>query len=144
MRYLPLVLLLGLLAGCRSPIAGIAGPTATATLAPGKCSMEDREKVSALVTDQGKVWEDAINLASSTPRIQLASQIAELQRIRRAVETQVWPTCAAKVKAILLDMMNETITGFTEFLAQRPADKHFTRAGTLAESLLPETKALIP
>src|SRR5687768_6814763 len=62
-----------------------------------------------------QAWDDANRLASSTPRIQLAAQIAKLQDVRRQAAGVSPYGCAAPAQAALLEMMDETIAGYTAF-----------------------------
>lgn len=74
-------------------------------------------------------WNDAIDLAESTQRINLSTNIAELQQIRRDLMGVVEPECVQVlgVKATGVAMMDRGIDIFTSFLGERPneTDKVF-------------------
>ena len=76
-----------------------------------------------------RTWDDANKLASSTPRIQLAAQISRLQEIRRQAAAVTVYGCAIPAHTALLEMMDETIAGYTAFLSQQGGEQaHFTKA----------------
>ena len=112
-------------------------PTSTPTETPDPClllSLELVEKSEDLVYE----WQDAFNLAMSTPKINLAPQIQELQRIKREYGKILLPDeCADYVLGFYEDLylsMEETIMGFTAFLADSPEkeiEEHFTKATEL-------------
>lgn len=63
-------------------------------------------------------WQDAIKLASATPRIALAAQVGNMQQLRQQVMTQSLTECASSAKNALIEVMNIEINYFTLFLAQ--------------------------
>ena len=65
-------------------------------------------------------WDDANKLAGQTPRVQLASQIAGLQAVRRDVQDLTPPECAKPAQTALTTTMDSTIQGYIDFLAQKP------------------------
>jgi hypothetical protein len=65
-------------------------------------------------------WDDAAALAGNTPRMQLATQIAALQEIKREADVLELPACASDAKAALSRSMQATIEGYLAFLAQSP------------------------
>jgi len=94
-------------------------PTPTATPEPA-CSTKDGNKVYDLLRTEGQRWDDAADLANSTPRMQLASQIASLQEIRRDIQNADWPECAVPAKDAMVGAMDAAINGFIAFLADKP------------------------
>lgn len=63
-----------------------------------------------------KRWDDAVTLASSTPRMSLPERIADLQKIKQDTEGLMVPLCLSTPKSILLRSMGSTIDGFLMFL----------------------------
>lgn len=77
-------------------------------------------------------WTDAINLASNTPRMQLATQIATLQDLRRQATQLEVPDCVKPTHQLLVDSMDNSINGFLAFLGQRDDNpSEFTVAARL-------------
>ena len=62
-------------------------------------------------------FDDASILASCTPRDQLSSAIADLQRIRRAAEDEVTVSCLANLKSYQIQHMNSVIDTLVAFLS---------------------------
>lgn len=62
-------------------------------------------------------WDDAFDLARSTPRMTIAPLIAELQAIRRETEVINVPACAVEAHRHLVEYMSLSIDGFVSFLA---------------------------
>lgn len=84
------------------------------------CSTKDGAKALDLLNAVARRWDDALHLADSTPRIQLATQISNLQQIRRDVEDQDWPECAQGAQRALVKAMNAAIDGFIAFMTDKP------------------------
>jgi hypothetical protein len=61
-------------------------------------------------------FDDASILASSTPRDQLSSSIADLQRIRREAEDETIPACLTDLKAYQVQHMNSVISTLISFM----------------------------
>ena len=91
-------------------------PTPVPTPTPAPCSTSDGRTVYDVLKQYGAERDDGAKLARSTPRIQLAAQVATLQRIRRDVQAQPWPACAQAAQTLLVSAMNDTIDGLTAFL----------------------------
>ena len=64
-------------------------------------------------------WDDANAVANSTPRSALATQISNLQSVRRRVQDLNTPACGAKMKGHLVSSMDATIDGYIAFLGQK-------------------------
>ena len=62
-------------------------------------------------------WDDAVALASSTPRTDLSSPIATLQELKREAGALIAPDCASKVKTAFVEYMELTIDRLISFLA---------------------------
>jgi hypothetical protein len=93
-------------------------------------SMDYRNGVNSLASE----WDQTNKLANSTPRIQLATVISELQAERNKVSDLYAPDCAQNAQQLLLSYMDETIDGYLSFLADDPAttvQAHFTKANQL-------------
>jgi len=80
------------------------------------CSTSDDKKVYELFNQVSQEWDDALELAGSTSRINLPPRIAELQSLRRNIQTQEWPKCAKPGQEHLISGMNSMIDGFILFL----------------------------
>lgn len=63
-------------------------------------------------------WDDAVNLANSTPRMSLASQIESLQSIRREISGLEIQSCLIEVHDLLIKSLDFQIEGFISFLGQ--------------------------
>jgi hypothetical protein len=103
-------------------------PTNTPTLTPASVPIDEGEFGTAMCTDfKDKIaeiilrWDDAVELASNTPRIALSDRIAQLQEIRRDALQLEEPLCGERlvVKHKLLDVMDDGIDFFTAFMADR-------------------------
>lgn len=103
------------LAACGTPFGADAAPTPIPV-----CSTKDGKKVYDLVKQYAQEWDDADKLAGSTSRIALAPQVAQLQCIRRDVQAQEYPPCGQDAQTKLVAMMDLTIQGYIDFLAQKP------------------------
>ena len=69
-----------------------------------------------VLADTVKRWDDAVTLASSTPRMSLPERIADLQKIKQDTEGLMVSLCLSTPKSILLRSMGPTIDGFLIFL----------------------------
>lgn len=102
-------------------VLGLAGAGAVAMGVPLPFSCQSQSKTFlAEVEPLARAWDDAANLADSTPRMSLPPQIDKLQALRRQAQDLDAPTCAAPVKMHLIATMDHTINGFVAFLAQKP------------------------
>lgn len=132
--FLALLGLVGCGTGPLAPAAPTVVPTPTVVPSPTPvppCSTRDGRLVYDALHGHAREWDDALKLAHSTPRMQLAPQIQHLQRIRRDVQAQEWPGCALGAQRLLVMLMDAQIEGFIAFLAQRPPEEHFARATAL-------------
>jgi hypothetical protein len=89
-------------------------PTATDT--PDPCSPGQIEAEVQKVHRHMREFDDASILASSTPRDQLSSSIADLQRIRREAEDETIPACLTDLKAYQVQHMNSVISTLISFM----------------------------
>lgn len=109
-------------------------PEATAT--PDlPCSAEAAEYLDANAERVAR-WVDATDLAANSPRISMAQPIANLQSIRREMDTVVGPVCVADAHATLTLAMDSTISALLAFLAQEPesaVNSHFRDATSYME-----------
>jgi hypothetical protein len=79
-------------------------------------------------------WDDTTALAGSTSRISLSPVISRMQDIRRSIADVEYPVCAGGVRQLMLDYMDEFITGYLSFMAQEPdatVSAHFDKASNL-------------
>ena len=65
-------------------------------------------------------WHDAVELTFHTPRMALALQIKDLQKIRARVAALQSQSCFSEDHKLLLQAMDYEIDGFNRFLAQEP------------------------
>ncbi len=125
----PLVALAVLLAACTS--APAAPPTPT-TVPP--CTMTDGRRVVDVLRQYAREWDDTIKLADTVPRIQLATPVGQLQRIRGEVQAQEWPACGQYGQRLLVEAMDAHIQGFLSFMGNRPGyEAEISRAEELLE-----------
>jgi hypothetical protein len=90
-------------------------PTITAT--PDLCASESIQSEVDKVHRHMREFDDASILASSTPRDQLSSAIADLQRIRRAAEDEIIPPCLGDLKRYQIQHMNSVIETLIAFIS---------------------------
>ena len=147
--YFILLILLAILTGCGNPPATIAvteAPTeveveATSTNSPAAtveptetsdpCSLPRLETEVQEVHKHMREFDDASALASSMPREQLSSSIADLQRIRREAEDELVPGCLTKLKEIQVQHMNtviETLLAFMRGIDQQTLEQGISLA----------------
>lgn len=110
------------LAGCGTPSA--EDLTATSVAATVQAATDCRVAAVAYgdeMTPIFKEWDDQQKLAGQTGRAQLASQIQELQAIKRKADAVKVPDCAKEAHGFLISGMDDTIDGFLGFMGQ--ADK---------------------
>lgn len=92
--------------------------------------------VKASVDDMTKImeeWTDAIQIAESTPRINLTGPIQELQTIKRKAHFIKVPDCMVEPKKSLILSMENAIEAFIIFMAdsdENRTDALFDQAKT--------------
>lgn len=64
-----------------------------------------------------KRWDDAFNLAQSTPRVALAAQIARLQEMGNYLRVKRYSGCMEPVRKLYLEQMDSQLGDLTSFLA---------------------------
>jgi hypothetical protein len=87
-----------------------------ATNTPDPCASENIEAEVQKVHAYMREFDDASTLAASRPRQELATSIADLQRIRREAEDQVTPSCLAALKTRQISHMNTVINTLVAFM----------------------------
>jgi uncharacterized lipoprotein YajG len=116
------VILIVLLASTLLAACASVSPTAIATSIPTVASTADPCSPDHLQLNAGRVhqltraFDDAYQLASSTPRSQLADQVARLQDIRRAAQDQAVPVCLVQLKKLQLTLMDDGVNTMLTFL----------------------------
>ena len=90
--------------------------TQTITSTPDPCSAGQIQAEVQKVHKHMREFDDASILASSTPRDQLSSSIADLQRIRREAEDQTIPACLTNLKTYQVQHMNTVISTLISFM----------------------------
>jgi hypothetical protein len=134
LSYFVVLILFALLAGCGNPPATAAvtelpteaevEATSTASISPSleptetadPCSMPQLETEVQEVHRHMREFDDASALASSMPREQLSSSIADLQRVRREAEDEEIPGCLTKLREIQVQHMNTVIETLLAFM----------------------------
>jgi hypothetical protein len=93
-------------------------PTPTITSTPQSCLIAEKafyDDLLKLITE----WGDADKLASSTSRIALSPQVANLQAIKRKVDALKPPPCMELAHIALVSLMDKTINGYLGFMAMK-------------------------
>src|SRR5687768_13114070 len=93
------LLIVTLSVGCTAAASTGSAPTPTPT---PPCTMPDGRRAIDVIQQYAREWDDGLTLAGSTPRMQLAGPISQLQRVRRDVQSQQWPVCAEGVQQALV------------------------------------------
>jgi len=101
----PLFLLITSACGSQ-PIATEPEALTTNTTADDPCSSENLPTTVQGLNDLMREFDNASQLASSTPAQQLPDVISNLQRIRREAEDSQIPTCLGDLKTHQLNHMN--------------------------------------
>lgn len=106
-----------IIASCLA-ITSIIGMGGKLAWANGKvyCVNEDEKVAADVIKSHLAKWDDRIELAHSTSRINLPPVIRELQDIKREVESEKWGECAKPGVDSLVSSMNYEIEGFIKFL----------------------------
>src|SRR5687768_15649215 len=106
------LLLVGCSAGVQQVVVVTPTPVPTNTPAPTPepCNVQAAAFLEA-AQDIFEEWDDAFELANSTPRMSLPAVISELQEIRRNADDLEVPPCAAATKALMIEMMEAAIDG---------------------------------
>ena len=99
-----------------APATETAPVPPTGTVTPDPCSQGQIEAEVQKVHKHMREFDDASVLASSTPRDQLNSSIADLQRIRREAEDETIPACLTNLKAYQVQHMNSVINTLVSFM----------------------------
>ncbi|HMD81414.1 MAG TPA: hypothetical protein VKE92_08925 [Anaerolineales bacterium] len=92
---------------------------ATQTATPDLCASENIQAEVDKIHRHMREFDDASILASSTPRDQLSSSIADLQRIRRVAEDEIIPPCLGDLKKYQIQHMNSVIETLLAFISGR-------------------------
>ena len=144
---LPSVLILAMLmAGCGgnqqppTPIAtedpATPTPVSTSTIAvtttPDLCAADNIKAEVDKVHQHMREFDDASILASSMPRDQLGSSIADLQRIRREAEDETVPACLGNLKTYQIQHMNSVIETLLAFVRGNSAQEVLNQGIALA------------
>lgn len=97
-----------------------ATPVPTSTIAitttPDLCAADHIKAEVDKVHRHMREFDDASILASSMPRDQLSSSIADLQRIRRDAEDETVPTCLENLRNFQIQHMNSVIETLLAFV----------------------------
>ena len=97
-----------------------ATPVPTSTIAitttPDLCAPDNIKAEVDRVHRHMREFDDASILASSMPRDQLSTSIADLQRIRREAEDETVPTCLENLRNFQIQHMNSVIETLLAFV----------------------------
>lgn len=85
----------------------------------GPCGTKRVAAATGAIQSVASRWDDANALAGRTSRIALAGPVAELQSLRREVESTPVPACLALAKIHLTSAMDYTIQGYLEFMSDQ-------------------------
>ena len=134
-------------------------PTFSITATPDLCAAEHLEDSVNKVHRHMREFDDASTLASSMPRDQLSSSIAELQRIRREAQDEVIPPCLENLKGYQIQHMNvviDTLIAFMRGFDQQVINQGITLASQkhdqyvielariLGITIVPATSVVVP
>lgn len=105
--------------------------TTTSTIAI-KADTDDAQLDAATIDlkARDRRWEDALKLAGSTARMQLAPVIKDMQDQLRSNESVALPGCLGEAKPYWIESQRETVSAFLAFMAQNEftAAEHFKTA----------------
>src|SRR5215207_3493981 len=93
----------------------VPAPTPVPTPIPS-CTTADGKRVTDILSRYAQEWDDTVRLAGSTPRINLAGPVGQLQKTRRDVQAQEWPECGRRAQGVLIRAMDAKIDAFTAFM----------------------------
>ncbi len=121
-RVLCLLLLMVFLSSCGAPQQVAEAPTAlpVPTSTPAPTCVDQAGPFLEQFKSLAQRWDDANKLAQQVPRVSLAPQIAELQKIRRETGDLVVSECTQGAQTSLVLSMDATIDGYLAFLGQQP------------------------
>jgi len=111
---------------------GLLVLSVTGGLAQVILSKKQSENYSATVLPLLEEWDDAVSVASQTPRIGLPNVIPNLQEIKRRASQLEAEGCFAEAHPFLIEHMEYTIKGFLAFMGQESdslVQEKFTLAG---------------
>jgi hypothetical protein len=90
--------------------------TALTSSTPDPCAPENLEASIKAVNDLMREFDDSSQLASNLSKEQVPDSFAEMQRIRRAAEDQMVPTCLVTLKKYQVAHMNSVINTMLAFV----------------------------
>ena len=103
----------------RSKISGLRDEDALMLVQSPKLSASDQKYYASL----GEKWSDAVKVAESTARINLAQQVNNLQTIKRELDSRSTKSfCDAMIKTNLLLAYNKTIDSFLAFMQEKEGE----------------------
>lgn len=104
----------------------MVGCSSSPTSAPTPTFFEDVDCIDYIADLENLTtrWDDAYELAISTPRINLAEPISSLQELKREISALIEPACSKPVdtKTKFLNMANRGIDLFLTFSANEPTE----------------------
>ena len=119
-----LVMFSSLCTACGTPPAVVSTNTSSinteatilSTATPDPCAPGNLEASIKAVNDLMREFDDSSQLASNLSREQVPDSISEMQRIRRAAEDQIVPTCLVTLKKYQVAHMNSVINTMLAFV----------------------------
>lgn len=84
----------------------------------GPCGVNTVNEASKLLVDQLNIYDEAYQVATSSPRISLIGPVTQIQQILMDTKEVVVPSCMQKAKIALVTSMEAAIRGFLAFMAQ--------------------------
>jgi len=99
-----------------------ANAVSTTSAIDAYCGVGKVDQALGRLNDLVERWGDAVKLAMSTERTALASQVEQLQAIRREARDIEVPECLDNGKSSLVTSMDAHIEGYLAFMRQEPAD----------------------
>lgn len=133
-----------LLAACQSAptptSAPVLIPVPTEVLAeqpsptPDPCAPPYVQILAQRVHAHMREFDDASTLAASLPVTSLPNAVSEMQRIRRAAEDEMIPSCLEGIRQVQISHMNAVINTFLAMMNGSPAEE-LQKSITAARSL---------
>lgn len=84
----------------------------------GPCGVNKVKAAKTEFSDLISEYQDAMDVASSTPRISLSGPIGKLQDIKRKVDDIEFPACMEAAQRFTVAGMEKSIDGFISFMGQ--------------------------
>jgi hypothetical protein len=123
LHLFPLLFLITAACGSQPVTTQPEAPVTSTSNANDPCSSKNLPTTVQGLNDLMREFDEASQLASSTPAAQLSGVIANLQRIRRAAEDTQIPACLGELKTHQLNHMNLMIQALIAFVGGTSQDE---------------------